>query len=413
LSGDYGRVRYQDELGEWTPWSEAYLLDLAPHTIAHWRFENGTAGSEHPADQDNWYSDVSGNGNHLSSWTAGSRPAATADIPFATVPQIGQKNTLSLDFDASDDLGTFGAQTGAKMIESYAFSKGWTIEATFKMRTLNWQVIVGKDGKRALGPEAPFWIKVMDSNKKIECLFIDDNDDFHWIQTLDPILANQWYSVAITYDNAVARLYLKGEGDADYVFQGSVAASAGAKLGQYPNPWTVGRGMFDGNPVDFMNGLVDEVRISDVPLDPSSFIGAAVEPDFDFDVDGMADDWELAYFSNIADAVPSEDPDGDLLGNFAEYGLGGHPMDPADTGYPITFEPDGVAGFNYVYPRRISPAGLAYHLETTTNLVSGVWTNSGYVELPNPGSFAPEFEAVTNQVPTGVAAQKFIRLIME
>ena len=115
-------------------------------TIAYWRFEDGTAGTEHPGDQDDWYLDSSGNGNHLSSWWPEARPMATNGVPFATIPRIGA-NTLAVDFDngtggteGADDLGTFG-NGGGKMVESYNFVNGWTMEATFKARDLDhWQV---------------------------------------------------------------------------------------------------------------------------------------------------------------------------------------------------------------------------------------------------------------------------------
>ncbi len=262
-------------------------------TIAHWRFENGTAGTEHAVDQDDWYTDSSGNGNHLSSWWDESRPAATAVRPFTTVPQTGAANNLALDFDngtggteGADDLGTFG-NGGGKMIESYMFNH-WTVEATFKLDNLYWEVLVGKDGKRgdlggAVGSEAPFWLKILDFNKCLEVLAIDDNDNFHTAGTLNPILTDEWYSVAARFDGTAIDLWLKGPGDTEYVFQaasdffGPDVGGVGCSLGGFNNTWTVGRGMWDGNPVDFMDGIIDEVRISDVALDPTEFI-AVPEP---------------------------------------------------------------------------------------------------------------------------------------
>ncbi len=247
---------------------------LRAGTVAYWRCENGTAGWEHNGDQDNWYPDLSGNGNHLSSWWNQSRPMATADRPFAPVPQTGAANNLALDFDGNDDLGTFGAQTGAKMIESYMFTNGWTVEASFKLRGTHWQVIVGKDGK----PNANFWeptfyFKHRDDNRRLECLFFDNNGDFHWIRTQAAIAPNTWYSVAATYDNSTFKLYLKTAGDEAYVLQGTLFVPAGATLGQWPGVWTVGRGMWNGGAADFVDGLIDEVRISDTALAPSEFLG--------------------------------------------------------------------------------------------------------------------------------------------
>ncbi len=89
------------------------------NTIAYWRFENGTNGEERPQglnynpyeEFNQWYTDSSGNGNHLSTWGSSSRPTATNAVLFSLVPQTGTTNGLALDFDGSDGLGTFGAQT--------------------------------------------------------------------------------------------------------------------------------------------------------------------------------------------------------------------------------------------------------------------------------------------------------------
>jgi len=241
-------------------------------TVAYWRFEDGSAGTEHNGDQDNWYQDVSGNGNHLSSWWDQGRPMATADRSFTTVPQTGAANNLALDFDGNDDIGTFG--TGTKTIDSYMFHNGWTVEASFKLRGTHWQVIVGKDGKpNANLLEPTFYFKHRDDNHRLDCLFFDNNGDFHWIQTREAIVSGQWYSVAATYDNAIFKLYLKTAGDDAYVLQGTLFVPAGASLGQWPANWTVGRGMWNGGAVDFVDGLIDEVRISDTALVPSEFLG--------------------------------------------------------------------------------------------------------------------------------------------
>ena len=166
------------------------------------------------------------------------------------------------------------------MVDSYNFVNGWTMETTFKARDLDhWQVIMGKDGKRGLGPEQPFSFKLAPSAETfgIRCLVLDDNDDFHFIDSA-PIAVDTWYSIAATYDNAEFKVYLKGEADADYTLVGSLARDQGVALGVLNSgTWTVGRGMWDGNPADFFNGQIDEVRISDTALAPSDFI-AIPEP---------------------------------------------------------------------------------------------------------------------------------------
>ena len=63
-------------------------------TVAYWRFENGTTGTDvtHIAGAPNTFSadilDVSGNGNHLSTWITGGCCGYQyrSDVPAATVP---------------------------------------------------------------------------------------------------------------------------------------------------------------------------------------------------------------------------------------------------------------------------------------------------------------------------------------
>ncbi len=127
-------------------------------------------------------------------------------------------------------------------------------------------------------------------------------------------------------------------------------------------------------------------------------------------------DWAAEHGLDGADALSTNDYDGDGLGNLYEYGLGGDPTNPASLGILPTFgriDEAGTNGLRYVYPRRSDPAsGIAYHLELTTNLVSGAWTNAGY-ETVGTGVINSEFEAVTNQIPTAVEDEQYIRLIIE
>ena len=108
--------------------------------------------------------------------------------------------------------------------------------------------------------------------------------------------------------------------------------------------------------------------------------------------------------------LTGSDDDFDGLDNLAEFALGGNPTNPADQGYAIWF---GSAGsiFHYVYPRRKN-SGLLYMVETTTNLVSGVWTNAGLVELPAAGELDTQFDMVTNELSI-FGANQFLRLHIE
>jgi len=72
----------------------------------------------------------------------------------------------------------------------------------------------------------------------------------------------------------------------------------------------------------------------------------------------------------------------------------------------------GTNYFGYVHPQLSDTnSGLSYFLELTTDLVSGVWTNSGYSVL-GTNVTGGKMNYVTNVTDT-VGSKKFIRLMIE
>lgn len=130
----------------------------------------------------------------------------------------------------------------------------------------------------------------------------------------------------------------------------------------------------------------------------------------DSDGDKMPDSWESGHSLNPgspADAML--DPDNDQLENLGEFAMGGDPGDGNDTGYPQRWiQVDGEMVF--IHPRRIG-SELTYLVETSTNLVSNGWTNSGYA-VSGIGAIDADFESITNDVSTS-GSQGFVRLRIE
>ena len=153
--------------------------------------------------------------------------------------------------------------------------------------------------------------------------------------------------------------------------------------------------------------------------DNNSGLGGALAIDtFEMDISTLPvfatayDAWSNSY---ALVEGPAGDDDSDGLANLYEYGLGGDPTNALDQGTSPGFGIVDVGGtnyFGYVHPQLADPSsGLNYFLELNTELVSGVWTNAGYVVLgTNVTGNALDF--VTNVTDT-VDGQKFIRLIIE
>jgi hypothetical protein len=130
------------------------------------------------------------------------------------------------------------------------------------------------------------------------------------------------------------------------------------------------------------------------------------------------DAWAANFPGLGSETAMTNNPDGDLLDNLAEYAFGGDPSDAADQGIaPVkSIVSDGSTNYlEYIYARYSDYAdrGLTYTIQVNDNLVIGTWTNSGYtVEGVAVDGFGGGFDAVTNRVPA-VDAQKFIRTHVE
>lgn len=106
-----------------------------------------------------------------------------------------------------------------------------------------------------------------------------------------------------------------------------------------------------------------------------------------------------------------QDDDGDGLANLGEFAFGGNPTNHLDTGYPprVTL-PGGAPGPLYIYTRRTGADGLAYQLESATDLVAGDWTLQG---APETAAGQPGFATVTNSIPaTGTSTYLRTRLVV-
>ncbi|RLD09654.1 MAG: hypothetical protein DRI44_07960 [Chlamydiae bacterium] len=253
-------------------------LNLNAKTIGYWRFEEGENGIQHAGDKDDWYKDSSGFTNDMSSWWEPSRPTPTNSLPFSVVPQTGVTNLLAMDFIPSDDLGPFGAEQ-PYMIDSYPFTNGFTVECMVKVRQINWQVAVGKDGKPSGSGDPTFHIKFRNdaAEHKIHLGFFDT--DLNWVSCMSTFNYNigEWYYIAAVCDGTQAYLYVKQEADDDYELESTVTVPSGKGMLVNNETWTIGRGMWNSSVSDWVDGIIDEVRISDIALATNKFLGFGIQ----------------------------------------------------------------------------------------------------------------------------------------
>lgn len=320
------------------------IAPAAGESVAYWRFEDRLSG-EVPADPSAGGSvpdtilDSSGNGNHMQTWTTATAPAHTTVVgpPFGALGGVagtGALNRAALDFTGQPE----DIYTASKPINSQAFD-AWTVEASFMLDVAGrWQVIVAKDGN-PVGGQPPLSLKVRADNR-LEIGVVDGGGAARYVIGTTRVETGKWYHAAATATSNTLSLWLKPEGSSTFVPQGS-SAIQGAFFNTYTafnQPWIVGRGMWNGGQADWLDGRVDEVRISDVALGIDQFLGSFSPADSDSD--GLSDTWELVYFRETAgeadstvlakQSSPWADADSDGYSNLEEFKLGTDPAAPDD-----------------------------------------------------------------------------------
>ncbi|VGO13330.1 Dextranase [Pontiella desulfatans] len=148
------------------------------------------------------------------------------------------------------------------------------------------------------------------------------------------------------------------------------------------------------------NGALPDLNIDEIRVGTSY---AAVVPT------GLSPYGMWATLYGLAEEESGDD-DNDGLSNLYEYGLGGNPTNALNLGILPIFGNAG-SGFDYIYVKRANDPDLVYYLETSTNLVSNVWTNAGY-SVVGTNVTGGTFDIITNTIPAG-ESQTFIRLIIE
>lgn len=278
-------------------------------TLAYWRFEDGTAGTDIVHNGDVGFygadiADVSGNNNDLSVWETGGGAGYgyRDEVPFAVVPQTGAANNLSVrntgGGPAMYSVGRDGVSSNPGAILNTAAFAEFTVEASWKPEAGGFRTLVGRDAR-----------DVADQDGALSALYLQglpegalaikfaDVDGF-WHQAVAPEGTIQgfdfgtdpsgstgtWYNIAAVSDGETLSLYLDGVvvASTDLTASGSTntALTAGADVNAgddwIAGGWSVGRGLFNGGHADRAYGFIDEVRISNSALASNQLLSNVV-----------------------------------------------------------------------------------------------------------------------------------------
>ncbi len=231
-------------------------------TIAHWRFEEGVAGSGATSS----VLDSSGNGLH---GTPLGGLTYTANTPGGTLPQTGDPNDLSLNFDGGGASRVFIADNPL-----FQLTESLTLEAYVNMS----------------GPPSGRLAEILfrgDSRLGLDPYFLDIEANTLRFTVRDELggqarvtatapQLNQWVHIAAVLDDSTGAMGLYLDGIlVDSIITNirpfavlNPSLNPGLSIGGYPATDYFGP----------FRGMIDEVRISDVALSPDQFLNAASAP---------------------------------------------------------------------------------------------------------------------------------------
>ncbi len=284
------------------------VVGVKASTVAYWRFEEGPTNNS-AVSKPFGAQDYSGNGNHLDPGSEGGDAGFTCRevVAFPSVPDTGTTNLFaiqnaglepSLQTRSTDQA--YGAGSYPIGIDLEAITPArFTIEAWFKPGSGGYRTIVGRDGAQVVtgtSSLAALYFQIQPNNS-VKIGFADVSGYWHQavsraglIQGFDSGtdpdgLNGTWYYLAAVCDGSVLSLYLADTSvdsmpylvaRENIAFSGSpnTALAKGSVNGSdwHAGGWSVGRGLFAGNPTDRFLGFIDEVRISDAALSFDQFL---------------------------------------------------------------------------------------------------------------------------------------------
>jgi len=175
-------------------------------------------------------------------------------------------------------------------------------------------------------------------------------------------------------------------GDALYADMTNYFAAVGARIPLAPNP-KYDQGIYEVTNTNYFNANFDDPademkgRLKDYEYRTlrGPFVGTRTPEEDETGPVTFMDYWMDSFDVDLG--TETNDYDGDGIVNWAEYSNGSDPTDGSSAGALPVLENDGGT-LTFQYMKRNDDSGLEYIVETTTNLMSGVWTNAtGSAEL--------------------------------
>ena len=232
-------------------------------TVAYWDFQDGTDGVDFAA--------AGGSVDTVGGYTM----YGYDNYYGPSFVDVGGGNLASSNADNHQDGYTLDAS-----INSWS-SSTWTIECSVYLEEISgWETIIGRDGSSQGEAESDFYL----CNNGIDDSFrinVDTVGGTRWVLDGDyDVQINTWYAIAAMSDGQTLSLWLDDGSGYQCIGSQDISAQSVADnaLAATDYNWTFGRGWYNGGFVDHIDGMLDNIRISDEALDESELLPVVPEP---------------------------------------------------------------------------------------------------------------------------------------
>ncbi|BCX49830.1 hypothetical protein HAHE_37380 [Haloferula helveola] len=235
-------------------------------TRAFWTFEDGVAGQAFTPD-----GQPSGSGGALDTVNSLLLRGFDSNVGpswTAAAPPNGDGLAMVLADGNRDGYVSGGALHGWSPTQ-------WTIETTVHLEDLTgWRTLIGRDGSSGGVAASDFYLQNNGIDDRFRINFRTVGGA-RW--TLDGNYSPQlgaWYALAVRSDGSTLSMWLDDGNGYQQIGSLDISAQSVADnaLALSDFTWTFGRGWFDGNFVDHIDGSMDNIRFSSAALPPEELI---------------------------------------------------------------------------------------------------------------------------------------------